>query len=901
MIRCTHCLSEIPAGRSACAFCGTVRADAGDATSSSAAAAAAPARTDETPLDRGRFIAGTVLAGRYRIIGLLGRGGMGEVYKAEDLRLHQLAALKFLPEALSGDPSMVARFHREVRTARQITHPNVCRVHDIGQIPFSSATLHFISMEYIDGEDLATLLRRIGHLPIQKGMELARQICAGLSAAHEIGVVHRDLKPANIMLDGRGRARITDFGLSGVVEEFGRDEHSGTPAYMAPEQLNGAPATTQTDIYALGLVLYEILTGKRPFEGKNVAELIDQHRTATPPPPSSRIREIDPMAERAILRCLSQKPAERPTGPIEVLAALSGGDLLGKTLAAGETPSPEMVAAAGEKTGLVPSVAWACLIVISIVCVLVAVPMNPATVRHRSLGPSPDVLINSSKKLLGDLGYPASQEYVSGFGVDATFVDYAHKDRDANGFQLYLSESRPSWARFLYQPNTPMPDARSLPVFARLGARVKNTDQLTLPTAPTIVLDPQGYLAEFRTFRGKQTAQPDATHDWNILFNAAGIDQTSLAPAVPRASPTVPFDSQIAWQGTWPGRPDIPLVVEGALSRGTPVFFRASGPWSSEAAPPRQEARQQAFVAINIAVVVFILLLVTTIPLARHNLRAGRGDQRGAYRVGLFTFAVLLLSWVFGSDHRLDPREPYQFVVATGEALFRSVVVGLLYLAIEPFIRQRWPHALISWNRVLEGSFRDPLVGRAALIGILFAAVNALLRNTLLMTTVMSPVLPEPDLLNAMLSNSYSVSFLLALISDSVSIPLGLFALFSTFRILLRNRWLAGIVLTFIINAYVNLQHPEISGLVVAVVFSTLWLVGVMRFGLIAGMSMWFADRVFRAWSMLAPAEWYSTRLYFMLSAVIALSVFAFVTSLGRQPLVPPELLGGPRTSADRV
>src|SRR4030095_9682109 len=139
----------------------------------------------QIPLDHGRFIAGTVLAGRYRIIGLLGRGGMGEVYKAEDLSLHQLVALKFLPEAFSGDDSMIARFHREVRTARRITHPNVCRVHDIGQIPFSSTTLHFISMEYIDGENLATLLRRIGHLSIEKGMELARQICVGLSAAHE--------------------------------------------------------------------------------------------------------------------------------------------------------------------------------------------------------------------------------------------------------------------------------------------------------------------------------------------------------------------------------------------------------------------------------------------------------------------------------------------------------------------------------------------------------------------------------------------------------------------------------------------------------------------------------------------------------------------------------------------
>lgn len=183
------------------------------------------------------------------------------------------------------------------------------------------------------------------------------------------------------------------------------------------------------------------------------------------------------------------------------------------------------------------------------------------------------------------------------------------------------------------------------------------------------------------------------------------------------------------------------------------------------------------------------------------------------------------------------------------------------------------------------------------------AAANALLRNVLLMSDAMSPVMAEPDLLNAMVSNSHSVSFLLALISDSVSIPLGLFALFSIFRIAFRSQWIAGIALTLIIEAYVNLQYQavEISGLIVAAAFSALWLVGVMRFGLIAGMSMWFADRVFRALSMLAPAAWYSGRLYFFLGAVLALAFYAFANALGKQPLVPTELLGESYKGENRV
>ena len=163
-------------------------------------------------VEEGRFPAGTVLAGRYRIHGLIGRGGMGEVYRAYDLILNQAVALKFLT-ARATRRGRADRFRNEVRIARQVSHPNVCRVYDIGFVE----GLHFLSMEYLDGEDLASLLRRIGRLPQDKAIEFARKICAGLAAAHERGVLHRDLKPANIMIDGRGQVRITDFGLAALA------------------------------------------------------------------------------------------------------------------------------------------------------------------------------------------------------------------------------------------------------------------------------------------------------------------------------------------------------------------------------------------------------------------------------------------------------------------------------------------------------------------------------------------------------------------------------------------------------------------------------------------------------------------------------------------------------------
>ncbi|HKP11913.1 MAG TPA: serine/threonine-protein kinase, partial [Blastocatellia bacterium] len=254
------------------------------------------------PADReARFIPGTVLANRYRIIGLLGRGGMGEVYRGDDLKLGQPVALKFLPENVAKDAAMLERFHREVRVARQISHPNVCRVFDIGEINGH----HFLTMEYIDGEDLSSLLRRIGRLPGDKAVEIARQLCAGLAAAHEQGVLHRDLKPANVMIDGRGKARITDFGLAGLADEFtGNEVRAGTPAYMAPEQLAGREVTMRSDIYALGLLLYEIFTGKKAFEAATLEELIRQHESSAPPSISDYVKEVDPLVERVILRCL---------------------------------------------------------------------------------------------------------------------------------------------------------------------------------------------------------------------------------------------------------------------------------------------------------------------------------------------------------------------------------------------------------------------------------------------------------------------------------------------------------------------------------------------------------------------------------------------------------------------
>lgn len=232
---CPSCAREIPADSRVCPYCANPVPPAGVIPTVTAPPKLAEASyhsgfgsSSSDSIDNARFTPGTMLADRYRIVGLLGKGGMGEVYRADDLKLRQPVALKFLPEALSQDPKKLERFLHEVRVARQVSHPNVCRVYDISEADGQ----HFISMEYVDGEDLAAVLRRLGRPSKEKALQIARQLCAGLAAAHDKGVLHRDLKPHNVMIDGQGRVRITDFGLAGFAGDFiGKEVYAGTPAW----------------------------------------------------------------------------------------------------------------------------------------------------------------------------------------------------------------------------------------------------------------------------------------------------------------------------------------------------------------------------------------------------------------------------------------------------------------------------------------------------------------------------------------------------------------------------------------------------------------------------------------------------------------------------------------------
>ncbi|HEY0591224.1 MAG TPA: protein kinase [Thermoanaerobaculia bacterium] len=301
--------------------------------------------------DVNRVTPGTTLGGRFRVTGMIGAGGMGEVYRADDLKLGQPVALKFLTSELAATPESLSRLYAEVRLGRQVAHPNVCRIYDVVEFGHHRC----IVMEYVDGEDLASLLKRIGRLSQRKAAAISRDLCLGLAASHQAGIVHGDLKPSNVMIDGRGRARIMDFGLSRLATESADAAGmiAGTPAYMAPEQLEGSPPSFAADVYALGLIGWELFTGTRLREGKSLSEIRESAPENVEPPSASGVN-IDPSAEAIILACLDPDPARRPPTASDVLARFPGRDPLDEAIAAGETPTPELVAAAERSSYLSP-------------------------------------------------------------------------------------------------------------------------------------------------------------------------------------------------------------------------------------------------------------------------------------------------------------------------------------------------------------------------------------------------------------------------------------------------------------------------------------------------------------------------------------------------------------------
>jgi Protein kinase domain len=835
-----------------------------------------------------RFVPGTVLAERYRIVALAGRGGMGEVYRADDLKLGQAVALKFIPEAVAQDGAALARFHREVRIARQVSHASVCRVFDIGEIDGAP----FLTMEYVDGEDLGSLMRRIGRLSADKAMEIARQICAGLAAAHDHGILHRDLKPTNIMLDGRGKARITDFGLAGLADELREeDPRAGTPAYMSPEQLAGKEVTQRSDIYSLGLVLYELFTGKRAFEAATLRDLIRQREQGTLTSPSSVVKDLDPVVERVILRCLEKDPAKRPATALQVAAALPGGDPLAAALAAGETPSPEMVAAAGEGEVLRPQIAWAGLAGF-LVLLLVTIVLNQKIKLFRDVPfeKPPEVLEERAREVNRHLGYTAAPaDHARGFLTDLEFLRYIRiHDQSPNRWSNLENGEVEFWYR---ESPRPLEAAAFFGESEVAGSVSWRDPPQDVSGMTTVWLSPRGKLLEFEAVPPQlQDSAAAAEPDWKLLFTEAGLDPANWKPSEPEWNPPEFADRRAAWTGTFPAHPEWPLRIEAAAYHGKPIFFYITGPWTR---PWRQQAFQWSTAqrAANVILLVMLLgLMIGGAVCARYNLLRGRGDRRGASRLAAFFFLFRTLSWLFGASHVAGFWELALFILFAARALFDAGLLWLMYIALEPFVRRQWPAAIVSWSRLLAGGWRDPLVGRDVLVGCLAAVVFALFGSFgSLMPQWLGHAPQQPDFFSAdlLLGTPTVLAVLFRQVAVQVFFALSIMFVMLFLRWVLRLGWLAGAALVVLMSAVLVLQN-ELTWYAVplALVMWTLVVFVLLRFGLVAISVVLITDVLIDSYPITTDASaWYAGAGYFAAGLAIALAVFGFRIALAGKPM----------------
>jgi serine/threonine-protein kinase len=838
----------------------------------------------------GSFLAGTVLNDRYRITGLLGRGGMGEVYKAEDLKLNQTVALKFLPDHFAEDPRAHERFFGEVRTARQVSHPNVCRVFDIGEVDGAQ----FLSMEFIDGDDLSSLLRRIGRLPSDKALEIARQLCAGLHAVHQAGILHRDFKPANVMIDGRGKARITDFGVAGLESELKEGAIAGTPAYMSPEQITGKELTTKSDIYSLGLVLYEIFTGTQAFAGETIGELRRKHKSSAPTTPSEVIKDIDPLVEKVILRCLEKDPSERPASALQVAMMLPGGNPLEAAIAAGETPSPEMVAAAPKKGALKPAVAIACLATVVLLFLFIA--FYSGEVRHHEWIPlekSPEALAERADSIVKKLGYtkaPIDTDY----GFEDDFFGYARTDQSPNHFERLRSGQPP--VIYFWQRSSPRYLEPWYAVSVLLDDPPNDVAGMT-----KVILDVRGRLLEFQAVPPQvkdKTAQTSEV-DWATLFMESGMDIRNYRQTESNWAPPFYADANLSWEGPHVDHAEIPIRIEAAAYQGKPVYFQIVAPWDK---PLRQEetglgARRRA--AAVIIILVLLSVIVAAIFLARRNLRQGRSDTKGAFKISIFVFLMGLAGNLLIADHIPDLTKeiPLLFKMAAN-SLLGAVTIGLIYVALEPYVRRRWPSLIIAWNRLLAGDWRDPLVGRDILVGgILGLGHTAVIYVTVLLTN-WTGGRPVP---NSGLNESYLEGVRHLWASFLMNLPFAVFFAFFFLLLLIllvtifRKQWLATVVFGILLVSVQSLafgRGADWAGLLGTGLIAAIAVVCVARFGLLAAVSRAvFFELSFHNAITSDFSSWYFGNTIFAAVVLFGLAIYGFYTSMAGQPFFKSKLL----------
>jgi hypothetical protein len=616
-----------------------------------------------------------------------------------------------------------------------------------------------------------------------------------------------------------------------------------------------------------------------------VADLARQHKETTPSTLKAVVGEIDPLVDRVIRRCLEKDPDQRPASALQVAAALPGGDPLAAALAAGETPSPEMVAASGG-VGAVSSNVGLALLGTVVVGLALAFWLNARThaIHYLPMSRSPEILADAARGTVERLGYREPyRDTASGF----TITDYLHhliETDPSPGRWEQLRHGQPPAVTFWYR-RSPTP-LLSDSVF--LSGRVTSNDPpRTVAGMVDVMLDLKGRLHSLAAtpMYGRPSGTP-APYDWSLLLREAGFDPSALKAAEPVWTPPVYADTRVAWKGVYPDRPDIPVHLEGAALGGRPVFFQIFEPWSETTigAPPTPPGIS---VGAIVGLAIGALVIVGAILRARRNVRTDRADHAGAMRVAIVLLVADVL-WGLSLAHHVVA--PFPMVLTLAVVLAGATLLGSLayvvYLALEPDVRRKSPRTLVSWSRVIAGGFRDPLVGRDLLIGAAVGVGIELLRQ--LQALSPSWIGRAPDLARPPIFFDGSVLRMLAYIlgesSQAALVATILLLTFVLLMVVLRRKALAAACFVVLLFAIVGAQTTHwiqwpFSVLLVAVVVVT-----VSRLGLLPlVVAEIVQNALFETPLVLDPSSWLAPASYTVLIFVLALAVFGLRTSLAGQ------------------
>jgi hypothetical protein len=680
------------------------------------------------------------------------------------------------------------------------------------------------------------------------------------------------------------------------------DIRSGTPAYMSPEQLAGTEVTVKSDIYALGLLLYEVFTGKRAFQAASLMELMQMQEKAAPANISSLVKDLDPAVERVILRCLQPDPRQRPASALAVAAGLPGGDPLAAALAAGETPSPELVAAAGETEGLSPKVAvpWLAAVMVGLVAAAVLAPTQIVTAKLPLDNP-PEALARDARTILKSFGYaqrPGDRGW--GFQYDGDYRTYLKKHpKEAAARWKNPAAGQPPLAAFWYRESP-----RAMAALRQFNTALDYNDP-PFETSGMLRMrtDPEGKLQEFEavppqveppsTTVAPPAARSPATDaspstgafDWDKLFQAAGLDQSKFQSADPRWTPLANWDARAAWTGADP-QTGAKLLVEAAAWRGRPVSFRIIGPGT---VARRMTAPESEFNSIALLVMIYVVLVAACV-LAWYNYRAQRVDLRGAAKMGIVYFVCAAASYFLNMHHTATMQELNGFWTVVAGALTNASIIWIFYLALEPWVRRRWPHTMISWSRYTTRGIRDPLVGRDLLYG---AGVGVLWSILFLLPPALrhgaDPPFPS---LNALLGVRYEFADLLNAVPNALIDSMLFFFMLFLLRVLLRKQWIATIAfvaMTSILPALESLT-PWVDFAGSVIFFGVLAFV-LLRFGLLAAIVADACSGLQNCATTLDFSSWYFGLSLIPFVVVALIAVYGFRTALAGRALFKTELV----------